>query len=516
MTIRNDLDQLLAAPKSGTRLDPGEKGEEMIEVSEATKRIANAYERFRNTLEPDEQDILRRHAIVRILQRRLPEQRPPQVMAEQIFQELLRANYIRTATRNSAERLARKLEQVAFLQQQLPPEMQKWFLEISAVTIDRQIFPRIQEEELATLMYKDAWHRLAWVDDLVAEEERPMQIFMAVHRALLEADDLEISWHYWRRRWPQWDQDELSQHELLSIAHELPDFYQQLQRSLHHPARDRLARLLRPVAVPYRVLRDMVQDEEQVSEDPERLESQVRNALESKVSKLKRRMSKRAWNSILFLFLTKTILTGLLEVPYELFFLNELHWLALVTNIVFHPVLLFLTATTVRWPGKKNADAIVEQIRAIVLGEGSLPTIVLRRAKTYGSIVWTIFVLVYAVLFLLFFWRLSAVLTLLEFSLVAMFMFVVFLGLVTFLAARIRRSANDLRLISRREGVLGAFLTFFSLPLLEFGRFLAEQIRELNIPLIFMDRFLEAPFKFLIDVAEEWFSFVRERREEIV
>jgi hypothetical protein len=31
-----------------------------------------------------------------------------------------------------------------------------------------------------------------------------------------------------------------------------------------------------------------------------------------------------------------------------------------------------------------------------------------------------------------------------------------------------------------------------------------------------MDRILEAPFKLLIDVTEEWFDFVRDRREEIV
>ncbi len=97
-----------------------------------------------------------------------------------------------------------------------------------------------------------------------------------------------------------------------------------------------------------------------------------------------------------------------------------------------------------------------------------------------------------------------------------MFFFVIFLGLVSFLATRIRRSADDIRVIPRREGALSAVLGFLALPILEFGRWLAQNIRQINILLFFMDRVLEAPFKLLIDIAEEWFDFVRDRREEIV
>jgi amino acid transporter len=217
-----------------------------------------------------------------------------------------------------------------------------------------------------------------------------------------------------------------------------------------------------------------------------------------------------------FLFFTKTILAFLIEVPYEIFLLQELHIGALVINIAFHPILLFLLATTVRMPGSSNTERIIEDVQKIVTGDGTLPTLIVRQPRHYGAPTWTFFALLYVTLFLLLFWSLFSVLAVMQFSLVAMFMFVVFLGLVSFLAVRIRRSVNDIRILPARESALGALLTFLSLPVLEFGRWLTVHINQLNVALFLMDRVLEAPFKIFIDVVEEWFSFVRERREEIV
>ena len=71
-------------------------------------------------------------------------------------------------------------------------------------------------------------------------------------------------------------------------------------------------------------------------------------------------------------------------------------------------------------------------------------------------------------------------------------------------------------MVTGREGALGSLISFLSLPVIEFGRWLALQVSKINVPLILMDRVLEAPFKIFIDVLDEWFAFVRDRKEEIV
>jgi hypothetical protein len=179
-------------------------------------------------------------------------------------------------------------------------------------------------------------------------------------------------------------------------------------------------------------------------------------------------------------------------------------------------LLLFVLATTVRLPGAANLERAVEQLKKIVTGEGELPTIVANPPKKYGATTWSVFATVYTILFVFTFWRLFRVLDRMDFSLLDMFFFIVFLGLVSFLATRIRRSIETLRVIPKSESTGSAVTGFISLPILELGHWLNHHIKQLNIFLFFMDRVLEAPFKILIDVIEEWFDFVRDRKEEIV
>lgn len=513
MDIRSPITQLLTYQPAPTEAPRAE--EEVIHVSPALKRVAFAYERFRNTLEPDEEDILRRKAIHRVLERRLGEDRSASVAAEQVLQELMRANYIEPVTRRFAEHIAMRLTRTKAIMDHLDPALHRWFLHLTAVTIDRDLYPRTRAEALVQLMFTDTVDRVQWVDDLVVADERPTQLYMASHRALFEADDYEITYHYFINTFPAWNASNFSDQDSVAIAQRLPDFYAHIQKALGHSARDRLSRLLRAPAVPYRITRDVVSNPEALK-DPAALKAATTAAVAERTRRIRARMNKRAWHSILFLLFTKTILALLIEVPYEVLFLPYLHIGALAANIAFHPLLLFFLATTVRLPGANNTDRIVEEVHKVVTGDSPMSTIIIRQPRHYGAATWSFFALLYAVLFLFLFWGLFTVLDLLQFSLIATFMFVMFLGLVSFLAIRIRRSVSAVRLIPARESALGSVISFVSLPVLEFGRWLAVQISQLNVALFFMDRILEAPFKILIDIVEEWFTFVRERKEEIV
>ena len=512
MDIRPQIANLKKLPQKQPEAAQGEP----INVSAATRRIAFAYERFRNTLEPDEADILRRKAIVRILERRLEENRPYKVCAEQILQELIRANYIPPVTTAAVPPVALYLEKIQYIRRHLDANLAEWFLKLAAVSIDRMFFPGSFQESQVSLMYQDVFSRIEWVDNLVDPKDQPTQTYMACHRTLFESDDHEIAYHYFIHYFPEWHAPSVTDQSLNRIVQDLPEFRRKLMESLHHPARERLTRLFRPVAVPYRIIGDILrQTGEESLADSEKLAASVIAAMDQRSQKLRASMGKRAWHSIVFLFFTKTLLALLLEVPYELLAVSTVHWLALGVNVAFHPLLLIFLTLSVRLPGQDNTAKVVEQVHKIVTGIGELPTIIIRKPRRYGAATWTVFALFYIVLFLVIFWSLFTLLGLMQFSLVAMFMFVIFLGLVSFLAMRIRRSVNQIRLIPAKEGALGIMFTFLSLPILEFGRWLAQNIQQLNVFLFFMDRILEAPFKILIDIIEEWFDFVRDRQEEI-
>lgn len=514
MDLRPEVENLLDYFKTTTQ-EP--TPENLIEVSSATKRIAFAYERFRNTLEPDEEEILRRKAILRILERRLFEDRPTITIATTLLQEMIRGNYIKPCPKALAGQVGLTLKKAKQVHTTLSTDHAKWFLQLVAVSIDHDLFSPTRQEALVRIMYHDTFNRVVWTDNFVAEDDRPTQLYLGCHRALFAADNSELAYHYFVHHFSVWKNDELTTEDIDKISKELPQFHSFIEGAVNHPARDRLTRLLRPVAVPYLALRDMIIEKQETAfESDEIFNEAAHEAIIGRVRKTRSRMSKRAWHSILFLFLTKTLLALFVEVPYERYLLGQIHYLALITNIAFHPLLLFVLATTVRLPGQRNTERVVDQLRNIISGEGELPTVMISSPRRYGTTTWSVFATFYAVLFMMIFWGLFTILDKLEFSLLAMFFFVVFLGLVSFLATRIRRSVDDLRVIPKGETAFSAITSFFALPVLEFGRWLAQNIKQLNVLLFLMDRVIEAPFKILIDITEEWFDFIRDRREEIV
>lgn len=504
------LRQLWQPPQAGA-------GEDVIEVSSATRKIAGAYERFRNTLEPEEEDILRRSAIARILERRLKQNRSTNLVAVALIQELIRANYIHAPSRQIVIPVAQDIDRARFIQARLEPSYHDWFVSLVAVSLDRRLHLHSRQTQLVELMYHDSYQRASWFGDLVEEEQRPSQLYIACYRVLFAADDAEVIYTYFMKQFPAWENPSATEADLTHLAVHLPAFYATARHLVEHPARHRLMRLLRPVSAPYRILSDVLHHPAgEVWESEAALDNAVRQAVADRSASIRRRMRRRTWHSILFLFLTKTILTGLLEYPYELFILRQVHWGALGINILFHPALLFVTSAFTRMPPSTNTERITDQVRRIVTGEGELPTLVLSPTRHFGPLTWSGFAVLYTLLFLGIFWSLFTLLDLLDFSLVAMFLFIIFLGLVMFLSFRVRRAVDDLRLEPEREGFIATLFSFIGLPVLEFGRWLARNIQQLNVFLFFMDRVLEAPFKLLIDIIEDWFAFVRDRKEEIV
>lgn len=491
-------------------------GGDTIEVSTATRRIAGAYERFRNTLEPEEEDILRRHAIARTLERRLKQNRSDNLTAMALVQELIRANYVKPLPRHIVIPVAKDIACARYVLERLEPYYHDWFLQLVAVSVDHRLHHHQRQAALTRLMYQDLFARVNWVGGLVEEKDQAAQLFIACERVLFAADDAEIMYSYFVSQFSTWEKDTSEPAELTHLAVHLPAFYATAKNLIEHPARHRLMRALRPASVPYRMLYDVLQRQESsVWSSLPTLEIAIGSAIAQRKEAIRLRMRRRAWHSVLFLLFTKTVLTGLLEFPYELFILKQIHWLALGINIAFHPVLLLLTSAFVELPGASNSQKIIDQVRRVVVGDGELPTIVLSPPRHYGPITWSGFAVLYTILFVVIFWALFSVLDLIGFSLVGMSLFVIFLGLVVFLAFRVRRAVDEVRVEEPHEGFFATLFSFIGLPILEFGRWLARNIRQLNVLLFLMDRVLEAPFKLLIDIIEDWFSFVRDRKEEI-
>jgi len=103
----------------------------------------------------------------------------------------------------------------------------------------------------------------------------------------------------------------------------------------------------------------------------------------------------------------------------------------------------------------------------------------------------------------------------LNFNLVSQVIFIFFVSVVTFFSYRIRQVAKELRL-EDKQGILTPIVDFFFMPILSLGKFFSQEIAKLNFFIFIFDFIIEVPFKLLFEVVEEWISFVRKRKEEII
>ncbi|HQC49653.1 MAG TPA: hypothetical protein PLN57_00795, partial [bacterium] len=55
----------------------------------------------------------------------------------------------------------------------------------------------------------------------------------------------------------------------------------------------------------------------------------------------------------------------------------------------------------------------------------------------------------------------------------------------------------------------------FYMPIILVGRWLSNKMSRLNIFVFIFDFIIEAPFKILVNVAEDWTKYVRERRDNM-
>ena len=125
------------------------------------------------------------------------------------------------------------------------------------------------------------------------------------------------------------------------------------------------------------------------------------------------------------------------------------------------------------------------------------------------------FTIFYSLTFLITFSLIYETLKIIDFNLVSMVIFVFFVSVVTFFSYRIRQITKELRL-EEKSSILSPIVDFFFMPLLSMGKFFSSEIAKLNFFIFIFDFIIEAPFKLIFEVVEEWISFVKKRKEEII
>jgi len=523
---------LLDEYKSGIVKTRTKTSDSYIKVSEVLGSVAFLYEKIRNAVDYKSEHLLRKNAIERILKRSIWENKDkaPKDLAEGLIRELIWGRYLKNNF--IPKRKASEIEEILSKYQELERlfasnethlksgNIKDWFSGICACEIDELLDPNFYfREALCKSLYFWFKRNFDWQDNGLSEDDKDVQIFIAIQRSIAKADSSCLRYALLKVYYPPWK--EITSSNIDKVYGVIPKIREEIERHLDSPVQPKMYRFVQKQAAAFLILKEVIEDDiekaEEILIDPERLEKKVRKITSEKYDEIRKKVNTGIKRSIIYIFATKIIFAFLIEIPYEYLFLEKLNFMALSVNLILPPTLMFMLGVSIRKPGNENTERIVDKINSFVYRRQDTERISFslkpQKRNTFLSQVFLIF---YTIIFLITFGGISYLLLEAGFNIISAGIFFVFLSLVLLFSYRVRYTASELNVTGEKEGFMSHLFTNLSLPLLNLGVFLSRGLSKLNFLVVIMDFLIEAPLKNIISVFEEWTSFIREKKEEVV
>ncbi len=501
-----------------------------IEVHDTVSNVAWAYERLRNAIDYQDEHLLRKNAIERILKRRLVAGVTADQVAEPLILELIRGRYLpnNTLPVTLISDTAGIINAYIHLWSQVPTQptheasakLFEFYLGLISVQVNELLAPTTREDALVKLMFGVTHHDITFAEEELNDRDKDATLLIAIHRALLKSDPNIIRYKLFLRFHPEWT--EPTPEIIAAMAKHFVATRSDIDRLLFHRVGDLLQRIMKKYAIIFQVFDDVVRANGDAAMDrlmfPSLVAEDVEKAYLAKKKTVQGRIGRSVLRSIIYVFLTKMVLTLLVEVPLNRFldFSDTLTSLPLLINVAFPPLLLAFIGISIHVPGKKNIEAIIQKVQNLVYRGDDRNALVKPRKPIRRSGVFTFFYrMMYLIVFLGVFSGIAIGLTTLKFSPVDSFIFILFLTIVSFFGIRVRLLGAELLVVDQRENLFTVLFDFITVPILQVGRWIALRAPKINVMIFFLDVIIEAPFKATLEAIEGFFGFLKEKREEI-
>jgi len=507
-----------------------------IKVSEVISRLAFYYEKIRNSVDYKEEYLLRRSSILRNLKRQIIiegqlKMIKPEDIAKNLLVELIRAGYLpnnKLPETKIAELTVIIDKYLKLRQEGLPKiaddkeshEVNKWILAMASAEIEEKLCVNPVLQTIVSNMYEFLSKYVALPDDSTYQADREIQIYLSIHRIFMKFDNDMLEFlllKYYKANWLK-----ATESEIKSLANQIESVREAIRGQMEHPLAAQMNKIINHYSVYYTILSDVIEDNpvgvyEGLKDDPKAFPHLVKKFAQKRYHESKSKLRRAAVRSIIYIFLTKMILAFILEIPVTFWLGEVLNYTSLTINVTFPPLLLFLIVLFTRTPSEANSLKIVNGVEEIMFEEKARKEkITLRPPAKRKKGIGGAFTVIYGVTFLITFGLVIYGLDKMHFTFVSIIIFLFFLTLVSFFSLRIRKVAREMYIVERKDNVLSFIMDFFYVPIIEVGKWLNEKFSRLNFFVFFLDFIIEAPFKVLVDIAEEWTKYVKERKEEIM
>jgi hypothetical protein len=489
-----------------------------LEVSQTVSFLGSVYEKMRNAVEYRESHLIRKATIERILRRRILLNQRAEDFSESLVRELLWGKYLKndTVSQNTVKETTSATVRYLNLRRQVIIQLENtdqigevsdWIIELLACKLELILAPSPRSDAFVRYIFE-------WIRPIIELKDENRQtsdaiIYLAVQKAFNKADEQLLRCHF------------ITLYGEENLFTDFWKTYKITNTHVRNPLINKVSKFLKKQNAPFLILESLFNEKSEKSikeilQDTKELTSKISQICKLKYSQVNKRLHRAAFRSIVYIFLTKMLLAFLLEIPADRFLEGEIDLVPLAINISFPPFLMFIIALLISPPGSKNTKRITEYIKQILSKEhsDSQKRIFEKKAKVGKPLLTFVFTAIYGITFLLIFGLIFFGLTKVGFNFASQLIFIFFLTVVSFFAYRIRQIPREYRL-KEKDGILTPIIDFLMLPILSVGKRLSETMGKINIITFVFDFILEAPFKAIFEVFEEWIGFLRKKREEI-
>jgi hypothetical protein len=391
-----------------------------------------------------------------------------------------------------------------------PDEVAEEIIQLLSVELERALLPNPTEAAIVEFTYA------SFIDHGQVGEEDRLALYAAVHRALLKSDMATIRYGMFSRAFPRWLEDD---QQLEMAGARFNEFNREIAEKLQGPSPQLMFRLVRRHIAPYLILREIIKTDneglERLAQTPSVLMERARSVAETQYQVVSQRLKRSVIQAIIFLFITKVLIGVLIEIPYEHFAYGSVNYVPLAINLLFPPIYMALVGFTIKVPGKRNTTKILSDLKRIVY-ETDQPLRYGLMNKSRGPKARNAFSVFYVLTSVATLVAISYLLHLLGFNIVSGIIFFIFLSTVSFFAYRISYSVREYAVLEEDPGILASISDFLLTPFIRAGQWLAERYSKINIFTTILDIIIETPFKTLLRLIEQWTSFMREKRDDVL
>jgi hypothetical protein len=495
--------------------------------SENEKTVGSAfiYEKIRVALEYQEEHLVFKNAIARILRRKftLGGQVNASELADDLVSELSWANYLNPENLSESKRaeITAIIERYALVERYVRSgrfkrhELQNMIVGWAACEIDESFSPRPETDLLLDYAADLLEKNLNLEGARVSPEASRLQLQISAYSLILKPDFATIQFWLLRKIYPDWQK--LDPESIKKTVRSFDPYYNKIDRQINHPLRKRYLQYTKKNIAPLILLNGVLRlkkiDLETLKEKPISLLNMMMDEYRTHVARSRQKVWRGTFRALIFILLSKISLAFIIEIPFDRYLAGKIDYLSLLINVMLPPILMLISGTFVKSPPLKNQRIISEASANLISADkiDDKKFYLIPRSSKF-DIVFNLFYSIFSIAIL---FGVIWLLLFLHFNVVSILLFFVFVSAVSFFSFRIRNIALELAMKRTRDDALTSAVEFLLLPFIRIGKYLSDRIAAFNPFILALDFIIEAPLKTIIKIMNSWLKFINAKKEEL-